>query len=237
MSQISQTQAETSEAQMGKVMMTNFKAYVGLLISQQTALSKTDVEDLKVRIKAITDVTDGDPDTEGFQIFKKLVADVNGLKTDNTSNKTRLTAIEKLASDLETNFSQRLDDLETNLKEGIAAQAKRVDELEKAGIDAATARLKKDNEHDTAIAGLDKTATNLESAVTAEAKRAAAKEGQLSDDIAVERKRTDVLEQNAKNYATHGDVDSCFSAFAHAAMTEIWADVDTKDIPEGLPTL
>lgn len=232
MTTTTQAQLDQNANLSGQKIIQHLKAYIQILLQEQYQLSEIDIEALKQKVQSIIKITDGDEDTEGFQIFNQLLADVDALKVDNASNKNRLAIIESNLVTLETTLTDRINKVETGVKAEIDIERQRITKLSTTVTQEVSRSLAKDNAHDSAIEGLQKTTDNLSDALQAEATRATTRENENSTAIGVERGRVDTLNQTVQAFATRTNCDNFLTAFCVGARDELWAG---RTMPKGLP--
>lgn len=230
---ISQTSMESNEALLGGQLMIHMKSYIKLFIAEQNDLQNTDTQALAAKISEITSIIDGDPDSEGYQAFQGLLDDVSSLKADNTSNKTRLTAVETALNAVDQAWQAEILRVENESKSRDAALGGRIDTVEASIAQYAAARLDKDTEHDGKIATLEAFKDNVTLLLQQEIDRALAKEAELQSAITANTESIDTLNTQMAERPTRMNVDSGFVAFCQGAETELWAD--RSDKPAGLP--
>ena len=227
-----QAQVENNEGLLGAGLIQHLKSYINLFVSEQVALTNVDLGALSAKIAEIVNIVDGDPDSEGYQAFQGLLTDVSGLKTDNTSNKSRLTAVEAALSAMDTAWRAEIARVELEAQGRDTALDLRIDGVQADIANYAAARLAKDTEHDGAIAALTAAKDTLIATLTAEVNRAVAKEGELQASINANTVDINAIKVREADYATRSNVDSGFAAFCTGAATELWAG---RTQPEGLP--
>lgn len=228
-----QTQLETNESLLGAGLMQHLKSYIQLFVSETAALQDVDISDLSTKVSAIINVIDGDPESEGYQIFQGIVSDVADLKATSGSNTTRITAVETALNAMDTAWRAEIARAESESKTRDTALGVRIDGVEATIAAYAAARTAKDVEHDSAIAGLQAAQQTIIDDLAAEVTRAVAKEQELQAAITANTAEIDAIKQREVDYATRGNVDSGFAAFCTGAVGELWAG---RTMPAGLPT-
>lgn len=228
-----QAQIEQNEALLGAGLMQHLKSYIQLYVSQKAALQDVDITELSSKIAQIVSVIDGDPASEGYQAFQGLLSDVATLKTDNTSNKQRLTAVESALLAMDSAWRAEIARVETESKARDNALGARIDALQTSVSEYAAARLAKDLEHDGAIAALEAAKTTIIQNLQAEVARALSREAELNEAINANTAEINAIKGREQHYATRANVDSGFAAFCNGAVTELWSGLTQ---PAGLPT-
>lgn len=230
---ISQNQMETNEGLLGAGLMQHLKSYIQLFVSEQAGLQDVDIDALSAKVTSILSVVDGDPDSEGYQAFQSIIDDVALLKTDNSSNKTRLTAVETALTAIDAAWQAEIARVETESKSRDTALGLRIDTVEGQIAQYAASRLEKDTEHDGKIATLEAFKANITQLLNEEVARAVAKEAELQASINANTDEIDAIKVQNAAFATRANVDSGFAAFCTGAVDELWAG---RTRPEGLPT-
>lgn len=228
-----QTQAENNESLLGQSLIQHLKAYIQTFVSEQASLQDVDIEALSAKVTQIINVVDGDPESEGYQAFQGLLTDVANLKTDNTSNKSRLTAVETALNEMDTAWKAEIARVESESKTRDTALGVRIDGIEAQIAQYAATRLEKDTDHDGRLATLEAFKTNISTLLQQEIDRALAKEAELQSAINDNTTEIDAIKAREADYATRANVDSGFVAFCNGAVTELWAG---RTMPTGLPT-
>lgn len=230
---ITQNQMETNEGLLGAGLMQHLKSYIQLFVSEQAGLQDVDIEALSAKVTSILGVVDGDPDSEGYQAFQSILDDVVLLKTDNSSNQTRLTAVETALTAIDAAWQAEIARVETESKSRDTALGLRIDTVEGQISQYAASRLEKDTEHDGKIATLEAFKANITQLLNEEVARAVAKEAELQESINANADEIDAIKTQNATFATRSNVDSGFAAFCTGATNELWAG---RTRPEGLPT-
>lgn len=229
---ISQTQLETNESLLGAGLIQHLKSYINLFVSETAALQDIDISALSAKVTEIVNVVDGDPNSEGYQAFQGLLTDVATLKTDNTSNKARLTAVETALNVMDAAWKAEIARVEAESKNRDTALGLRIDGVQATIVEYAAARTAKDVEHDGAIAALQASLQTIIADLAAEVTRAVAKEAELQAAINANTADIDAIKAREADYATRANVDSGFAAFCRGAAAELWTG---RTVPAGLP--
>lgn len=228
-----QVQMEANEAILGAGLMQHLKEYIKVFVSKEAALQNVDISALTAKVTQIIDVVDGDPNSEGYQAFQGLLSDVAALKGDNTSNKSRLTAVEAQLGVIDAAWRAEIQRVETESKARDTALGLRIDGVEGQIAQYAATRLEKDTEHEGRLATLESFKTSISGLLQDEVNRALAKEAELQAAINANSDEIDGIKGREVNYATRANVDSGFVSFCIGAKDELWKD---EDMPAGLPT-
>lgn len=230
-----QGQIETNEGLLGGALIQHLKSYIQLFVSETAGLQDVDIAALSAKVTEIVGIVDGNEESEGYQAFQGLLSDVATLKTDNTSNKARLTAVETALNAMDVAWKAAIAAMDTAYKAADTALGLRIDGVETTIAAYAAARLAKDVEHDSAIAALEAAKDTLVTNLATEVTRALAKEALLQGEIDAAELRLDAVELQAQDFATRGNVDSAFVKFCQGAETELWTG-NSFSKPAGLPT-
>ena len=228
-----QNQLETNEALLGAGLMQHLKEYIKLYVNNAASLQDIDITALSNQVSQIISVVDGDPESEGYQAFQGLLSDVAALKTDNTSNKSRLNAVEAALNVMDAAWKAEILRVESESKARDTALSNRIDNVEQTITDYAATRLAKDVEHDGKIAALEAGQATIVASIQAEVARALAKETELKASITANTAEIDAIKAREADYATRPNVDSAFASFCTGAVTELWVGMTQ---PAGLPT-
>ena len=223
---------ESNEGLLGAALMQHLKSYIQLFVSETAALQDVDIGALSNKVTQIIGVVDGDPTSEGYQAFQGLLADVGALKTDNTSNKSRLTAVEASLLAIDAAWKAEIARVEAESKDRDTALGLRIDGIQTQNAQYAATRLEKDTEHDGRLATLEAFKVTVSKLLTEEINRALTKEAELQAAINANAAEINAIKGREADYATRSNVDSTFVKFCQGAETELWSG---RTKPDGLP--